>query len=64
MSQNMPEIWSQSAAQFQQTLNENWSKAFQAFQNMDLGATAAGPVSVPFAPKISFSPEKLQALQL
>nr|MBP6719728.1 alpha/beta fold hydrolase [Rhodoferax sp.] len=63
MSQNMPEIWSQSAAQFQQTLNENWSKAFQAFQNMDLGATAAGPVSVPVAPKISFSPEKLQALQ-
>ena len=63
MSQNMPEIWSQSAAQLQQTLNENWSKAFQAFQNMDLGASASGPVSAPAAPKISFSPEKWQALQ-
>ncbi|MFZ2220916.1 MAG: alpha/beta fold hydrolase, partial [Rhodoferax sp.] len=63
MSQNMPEIWSQSAAQFQQTLNENWSKAFQAFQNMDLGAPADGVVAASSAPKISFSPEKLQTLQ-
>lgn len=63
MSQNMPEIWSQSAEQFQQTLKENWSKAFQSFQNMDLGASAGGSTSAPAAPKISFSPEKLQALQ-
>ena len=63
MTQKMPEIWSQSAEQFQQTLNENWSKAFQAFQNMDLGPTAGGSASAPAAPKISFSPEKLQALQ-
>lgn len=63
MSQEMPEMWSQSAEQFQQTLNENWSKAFQAFQNMDLGATAGGSTTAPAAPKISFSAEKLQALQ-
>ncbi|WP_210546237.1 alpha/beta hydrolase [Rhodoferax sp. PAMC 29310] len=63
MSQEIPEIWSQSAQQFHQTLNENWSKAFQAFQNMDLGAGSNGAGSVTPAPQISFSPEKLQTLQ-
>jgi polyhydroxyalkanoate synthase len=63
MSQEMPEIWSQSAQQFQQTLNENWSKAFQSFQNMDLGVNAGGSASASSSPKISFSPEKLQTLQ-
>jgi polyhydroxyalkanoate synthase len=63
MSQEMPEIWSASAQQFKQTLNENWSKAFQAFQNMDLGAGANVAGSAVSAPKISFSPEKMQELQ-
>ncbi len=63
MSQKMPEIWSQSAEQFQQTLKENWSKAFQAFQNMDIGAMTGGSVSASAPPKISFSAEKLQTLQ-
>ena len=62
MTPKMPEIWSQSAEQFQQTLNENWSKAFQAFQNMDIGNTTSGTVSSA-APKITFSPEKLQSVQ-
>jgi polyhydroxyalkanoate synthase subunit PhaC len=63
MSQEMPEIWSQSAKQFQETLKENWSKAFQAFQNMDIGSGAGLSGPTPAAPQIKFSPEKLQALQ-
>ena len=63
MSQEMPEMWSQSAQQFQQTLNENWSKAFQSLQNMDLGANTGASGAGQAAPKLSFSPEKLQELQ-
>ncbi|WPC65439.1 class I poly(R)-hydroxyalkanoic acid synthase [Rhodoferax ferrireducens] len=64
MKQDIPEILGQSAQQFQQTLGEGWRNAFQSFQNMDLGQAAAGlaPPSSP-PPKISFAPEKLQALQ-
>ncbi len=64
MTQDIPEILGQSAQQFQQTLGEGWRNAFQSFQNMDLGQAAKGlipPGSPP--PKISFAPEKLQALQ-
>ncbi|MBT9506584.1 class I poly(R)-hydroxyalkanoic acid synthase [Rhodoferax sp.] len=64
MTTNSPEFWAQSAQQLQQTLGESWSKAFQSFQNMDLGGVTgakAGPVSMP--PAISFSSDKLQALQ-
>ena len=64
MTQDSPEFWAQSAQQFQQTLSESWTKAFQSLQNMDLGgvgATGATPATKP--PAISFSPEKLQELQ-
>lgn len=63
MSQEMPEMWSQSAQQFQQTLNENWSKAFQSLQNMDLGANTGASGAGPATPKLNFSPEKMQELQ-
>ena len=64
MTQDSPEFWAQSAQQFQQSLHEGWAKAFQSFQNMDLGAAAA-PLSAPAAQaaQIKFSPEKLQQLQ-
>jgi polyhydroxyalkanoate synthase len=64
MTQDSPEFWAQSAQQLQQSLSESWSKAFQSFQNMDLGTAGAGvvaPASAP--PQISFSPEKLKELQ-
>jgi polyhydroxyalkanoate synthase len=64
MTQESPEFWAQSAQQFQQTFGENLSKAFQSFQNMDLGT--AGPslaTPSPQPPQINFSPEKLQELQ-
>ena len=64
MTQDSPEFWAQSAQQFQHALGESWAKAFQSFQNMDLGGAGtdgAAPVCQP--PSISFSPEKLQALQ-
>jgi polyhydroxyalkanoate synthase len=64
MNENAQELWLQSAQQMQQTMTENWTKTFESFQNMDLGAAGlklAAPTSKP--PKIKFSPEKLQALQ-
>ena len=64
MEQDSPELWAQSAQQFQQVLSESWASAFQSFQNMDLGAAGAA-VASPAAkpPAINFSPEKLQQLQ-
>ena len=50
MTTNSPEFWAQSAQQLQQTLGESWSKAFQSFQNMDLGGVTgakAGAASLP-----------------
>jgi polyhydroxyalkanoate synthase len=64
MTQDSPEFWAQSAQQFQKTLSESWTKAFQSLQNLDLGgvsAAVATPATKP--PAISFSPEKLQELQ-
>ena len=64
MTQNSPEFWAQSAQQFQQTLGDSWSKAFQSFQNMDLGSATAGVAGAPsMPPAINFSPTKLQELQ-
>ncbi len=64
MKPDSSELWSQTAQAFQQTLSDNWAKAFESFKNMDIGAAGAG-LSAPTAqsPKISFAPEKLQALQ-
>ena len=64
MKSDSPELWSQTAQVFQQTLSDNWAKAFESFKNMDIGAAGSG-LSAPQAeqPKISFAPEKLQALQ-
>ena len=58
------ELWLQSAQQFQQTMTDSWSKAFESFQNMDLGA-AAKPLMAPTVkpPKVEFSADKLQELQ-
>jgi polyhydroxyalkanoate synthase len=64
MEHDSPELWAQSAQQFQKVLSESWANAFQSFQNMDLGAAgipAAKPVAEP--PVIRFAPEKLQQLQ-
>lgn len=64
MTQNAPEFWTQASQQFQQSMTENWSKAVQSFQGMDLGAVGG---SLPGAgikqPDIRFAPDKLQALQ-
>ncbi len=55
---NSESPWAESAQQFQQIFGQSWSQALQAFQKMDLGAGAVGA-----APQVTFSPEKLQALQ-
>ncbi len=64
MKDQAQQLWLQSAQQFQQTMTDGWSKAFESFQNMDLGAASArltAPTVKP--PQIKFAPEKLQALQ-
>ena len=64
MTQQSPDLWTQAAQQFQQSMTENWAKALHGLQNMDLGADAGT-----FAPKggklpeIRFAPEKMKALQ-
>ena len=64
MTQKIPEFWELSAQQFQQSVSEGWSKAFQAFQNMDLGGIGPGLTKpATSAPQISFSTEKLHQLQ-
>ncbi len=51
--------WAKGAQQFQQLFGDSWSKALQSFQGLDLGAVAGGAQ----APKLAFSPDKLQQLQ-
>ena len=65
-------LWQQMAGNFPQQMignpmgqgfAETWLKAFQQFQNMDLG-NAAGQAVPPIAvPQIKFTPEKLMELQ-
>jgi polyhydroxyalkanoate synthase len=64
MKDSAQELWLQSAQQFQQSMTDSWSKAFESFQNMDLGA-AAKPLMAPTvkSPKVEFSADKLQELQ-
>jgi len=64
MKDDAQQVWLQSAQQFQQTMNDAWTQAFESFQNMDLGEVGTklmAPTAKP--PKISFSQEKLQQLQ-
>ena len=65
MTQKAPEFWTQAAQQFQQSMTENWSKALQSLQGMDLGALGAGMSTGTTAnpSEIRFAPEKLAALQ-
>ena len=64
MKEDVQELWLQSAKNFQQTMAESMTKAFESFQNMDLGEASAKLMNpVPKHPKIKFAPEKLQALQ-
>ncbi len=64
MKSDSTELWSQTAQTFQQTLSDNWAKAFESFKNMDIG-TAGASLGAPSgkSPQINFAPEKLQALQ-
>jgi polyhydroxyalkanoate synthase subunit PhaC len=49
--------WTAAARDFQQNLGENWTKAMQAFGGLNAGAPSGA------IPQLSFSPDKLQALQ-
>ncbi|MEN9779116.1 MAG: Poly-beta-hydroxybutyrate polymerase [Pseudomonadota bacterium] len=66
-----PFDWAQSSQQFQQAIQENWGKALQSFQQLDLskGLPGAGAMpnlaSLPGMPAepLHFDPAKLQELQ-
>jgi polyhydroxyalkanoate synthase len=58
VTQNDPDFWTQAAQQFQASMSEGWSKALQSFQGMGFGNGDAAK-----APDITFSQDKLQALQ-
>jgi polyhydroxyalkanoate synthase subunit PhaC len=49
--------WAATAQQFQQNFGQQWNQALQSFGGLDLGG------AMPQLPQLSFSPEKLQALQ-
>ncbi len=51
--------WAKGAQQFQQLFGDSWAKALQSFQGLDMGGLAAGAQ----APKLAFSPDKLEQLQ-
>jgi polyhydroxyalkanoate synthase subunit PhaC len=60
---NSEPVWAQSAQAFQQDLTQNWAKALQSFGGLAMGANGSVAAGLPALPQISFSPEKLQALQ-
>jgi polyhydroxyalkanoate synthase len=64
MNENASEVWLQSAQNLQKSMAESLSKAFESFQNMDLGE-ASTKLMAPTAKsrQIKFSAEKLQELQ-
>jgi polyhydroxyalkanoate synthase len=64
MQDDSQQDWLNSAQEFQQTVAQSWSKAFESFQKMEFGAGTL-PLLAPTvnAPKIQFSEDKLQAIQ-
>ncbi|MCM2295002.1 class I poly(R)-hydroxyalkanoic acid synthase [Rhodoferax sp.] len=64
MNENASEVWLQSAQNLQKSMAESLSKAFESFQNMDLGEASTKLLAPTVkAPNIKFSAEKLQQLQ-
>jgi polyhydroxyalkanoate synthase subunit PhaC len=61
VNQNSPEFWTRAAQQFQQHVSDNWSKALDSFQHMDLGGMA--PQGAAAMPALSFSQDRLKELQ-
>ncbi|HZY19286.1 MAG TPA: class I poly(R)-hydroxyalkanoic acid synthase [Ramlibacter sp.] len=51
--------WPAAARQFQQQLGEGWTQAMKSFSGLGASAQPANP----FGPALTFSPEKLAALQ-
>ncbi|MCZ4315093.1 class I poly(R)-hydroxyalkanoic acid synthase [Comamonadaceae bacterium G21597-S1] len=64
MKQDNTGLWSQSAEQLQQQMASGWTGAMQALQNL-MPPLQAGLPTLPqaAAPKLQFSPAKLQELQ-
>ena len=67
MADNASDSWTGATQQFQQAMNEGWSKAVASFQGLDFSAIGATMPGAPAAgvplPEVRFSPEKLQSLQ-
>ena len=62
--EDQKDLWAQTAAQFQETVSQSWTKALVNFQNLDFSAATAAmpPMAAPSTP-LHFSVEKLQQLQ-
>jgi polyhydroxyalkanoate synthase len=58
VTQNAPDFWTQAAQQFQVSMTDGWSKALQSIQGMGAGSGGASK-----GPEITFSQDKVQALQ-
>ena len=54
-------LWAHAADHFQSLVSDSWTQALSGFQNLAPAAGAAGPL--PAAPKLNFTPEKLQEVQ-
>ena len=57
------DIWSKTAAQFQETVSQSWTKALANFQNLDLGVAMSAMAQPSAPPAIQFSADKLQTVQ-
>ncbi|NBT92273.1 MAG: hypothetical protein EBT37_06565, partial [Betaproteobacteria bacterium] len=57
------DIWSKTAAQFQETVSQSWTKALENFKTLDVGAAMSTLTHAPAPPTMQFSPDKLQAVQ-
>ncbi|HSI54369.1 MAG: class I poly(R)-hydroxyalkanoic acid synthase, partial [Ramlibacter sp.] len=55
--------WAKASQQFQQNLGTQWSQAMQTLQGFAPGMAMPGLPAMPAMPQLSFSQEKLQALQ-
>ena len=57
------DIWTKTAAQFQETVSQSWTKALENFKSMDLGAAMPALPHPSPPPSIQFAADKLQAVQ-
>ena len=56
------DIWSKTAAQFQETVSQSWTKALANFQNLDLGSAMSAMAQENFRQWTALQESFLQSL--